>query len=317
MFLCVSPNPAIDKRLTLPALVPGEIHRARTVQSFPGGKSTHVAMVLRALGEAPHWIGLCGGATGEQLVSGLRALGINPHPCATLAETRTNLEIIDDAGGVTEIREPGSAPSADELAAFERTCKNLFEQGRESASVIFSGSLPDGVAPDLYARLIRAAREAGCRTLLDTSGEPLRLALAAQPDFVKPNRDEAAALLGSMINSMNSVANAVKQILSLGARSAAISLGADGLVFHAGKNAPSLFAPSLPIHPRSTVGCGDAALAGFAHAIASNSSAEDALRLAAACAAANCIADSPGAARFGDIQRFCGQISVSELSSGP
>jgi 1-phosphofructokinase len=105
MFLCVSPNPAIDKRLTLPSLVRGEIHRSRTVQSLPGGKATHVAMVLHGLGDVTHWIGLCGGAAGAELVSGLRALGIKPSPFATLAETRTNLEIIDDQGAVTEIRE--------------------------------------------------------------------------------------------------------------------------------------------------------------------------------------------------------------------
>jgi 1-phosphofructokinase family hexose kinase len=317
MFLCVSPNPAIDKRLTLPSLAPGEIHRARTVRSFPGGKSTHVAMVLRALGETPHWIGLYGGATGEQLVSGLRALKIEPQLCATHAETRTNLEIIDDAGNVTEIREPGLTPSSEELAAFESACKNLFEEGRELDNVIFSGSLPDGVAPDLYGRLIATARASGCRTFLDTAGEPLRLALAAGLDFVKPNREEAAALLGSPINSTESAAHAVSQLLSFGVRSAALSLGADGLLFCAGKSVPVLFAPALKLQPRSTVGCGDAALAGFARAIASNSSAENALRLAAACAAANCVANSPGAVRREDIQEFQSHIRVQTLASGP
>jgi len=317
MFLCVSPNPAIDKRLTLPALVPGEIHRARTVQNFPGGKSAHVAMVLRTLGDTTRWIGLCGGASGEQLVSGLRALKIEPHPCAMHAETRTNLEIIDDTGKVTEIREPGAAPTSDELTTFERACKGLFEQGKELGNVIFSGSLPDGAPPDLYARLITAARASRCRTFLDTSGDLLRLALAAAPDFVKPNRDEAATLLGSPINSTESAARAVSQLLSLGARSAALSLGADGLLFCAAKNAPVLFAPVLKLQPRSTVGCGDAALAGFAMGIALGLSALKTLALAAACAAANCVANSPGAARREDIQKFQSQIRVETLTSGP
>ena len=316
MFLCVSPNPAIDKRITLPSLVPGEIHRAFTVQSFPGGKSTHVAMVLRTLGEKPHWIGLCGGAAGEQLVSGLRALKIEPHPCATNVETRTNLEIIDDTGNVTEIREPGTAPSAVELAAFEHTCRKLFEQGRESVNVIFSGSLPDGVSQDLYARLITLARASRCRTFLDTGGEALRLALAAAPDFVKPNRDEATALLGSPINSAESAARAISQLLSLGARSAALSLGADGLLFCAAKNDPVLFAPALKLQPRSTVGCGDAALAGFTMAISLGLTALKPLTLAAACAAANCLANSPGAAPRGDIQKFLRQIHAQTLPSG-
>src|SRR5882762_4100637 len=187
MFLCVSPNPAIDKRITLPALIPGEIHRAQTVQAFPGGKSAHVAMVLRALGAEPLWIGPCGGPTGSELLAGLRKLGINAHPVTTIGETRTNLEIIDDAGVVTEIREPGSPVSPAELSAFERACNELFENGKGSTTVIFSGSLPLGAPNNFYAKLIVAARAAGCRTFLDTSGEPLKLALAAYPDFVKPN----------------------------------------------------------------------------------------------------------------------------------
>lgn len=317
MFLCVSPNPAIDKRLTLSSLLSGEIHRARTVQSFPGGKSTHVAMVLRALGETPHWIGLCGGAVGEQLVSGLRALGIEPHPCTTRAETRTNLEIIDDRGIVTEIREPGATPTAEELSVFENVCNDLFEQGRESAMVIFSGSLPDGVAPDLYARLIAAAHAVGCRTFLDTSGEPLRLAMAAKPDFVKPNREESAILFGKPIDSELDADLAIRKMEFVPSLGIAISLGAKGMIYRPARNTPALFASALSLQPRSTVGCGDAALAGFAHAIATGLSATETLRLATACAAANCLADSPGAARLEDIQKFRSLVLLKELSSGP
>ena len=83
VFICVSPNPAIDKRLTVSSLVPGQVHRVRTLQRFPGGKAAHVAMVLRTLGEAPQWIGLCGGTTGAELVSGLSGLGILVHPADT------------------------------------------------------------------------------------------------------------------------------------------------------------------------------------------------------------------------------------------
>jgi len=317
MFLCVSPNPAIDKRMTLPALIPGEIHRAQTVQAFPGGKSTHVAMVLKALGAEPLWIGPCGGSTGAELLAGLKKLGINAHSVTAIGETRTNLEIIDDAGAVTEIREPGSPISAAELSALERACNELFENGKESTTVIFSGSLPVGAPNNFYVRLIVAARAAGCRTFLDTSGEPLKLALAAHPDFVKPNRDEVATVLDLKITSRKSTANALSQFLLHGACSAAISLGADGMVYAPGKNVPGLFAPAVSLTPRSTVGCGDAALAGFAFALSSGSSAESVLRTAAACAAANCLADSAGAIDKDVVDKFQSQIRVETFILGP
>src|SRR5262250_585449 len=96
MFICVSLNPAIDKRLVVERLVPGKIHRVRSVEAHAGGKSAHVAMVLRALDETPHWIGPCGGATGTELASGLRSLGIETHPFPVRGTTRTNLEILDE-----------------------------------------------------------------------------------------------------------------------------------------------------------------------------------------------------------------------------
>ncbi|HLK05885.1 MAG TPA: 1-phosphofructokinase family hexose kinase [Candidatus Acidoferrum sp.] len=317
MFLCVSANPAIDKRIVLPSLVPGEIHRARTVENFPGGKSTHVAMVLKALGEQPHWIGMCGGAAGEQVLSGLRSLGIEPHGVRVKSETRTNLEIIADSGAVTEIREPGGFVTPDEVGAFERECKNLFEQGAKSATIIFSGSLPPGAPTDLYARLIAVARSCGCRTMLDASGEALRVALHAQPDFVKPNREEAAGVLKRAIDCKDAAGRAVKDLISLGARSAAVSLGSEGMLYAPTANSSALFAPGVPLKPRSTVGCGDAALAGFAHSIAAGLSSEETLRMATACAAANCLADSPGAVRAEAIREFRAQICVETLRAGP
>lgn len=317
MFLCVSPNPAIDKRMTLTALAPGGIHRARTVQAFPGGKSTHVAMVLQALGAEPHWIGLCGGSAGTELLAGFEKLGIEAHASPISSETRTNLEIIDDAGVVTEIREPGSSVSSAELCDFERACIDLFEKSRETATVIFSGSLPVGAPADFYAKLISAARAAGCRTFLDTSGEPLSLALASHPDFVKPNREEAATALDVKISSRESAASALSQFLSRGASGAAISLAAEGLLFVPAKNAPVFFAPGIPLAPKSTVGCGDAALAGFAFALSSGSSPEDALRTATACAAANCLAESPGAVDKSLVEKFRCQVRVETFLSGP
>ena len=204
-------------------------------------------------------------------------------------------------------------PSTAEWEEFEGACKNLFAEGSENASVVFSGSLPASAAPRLYAGLVTRAREFGCKTFLDTSGEPLRLALAEKPYFVKPNRDEAAQLLGKSVSSLSHAVSAVRKLLSLGAESAALSLGSEGLLFCAGTEGPVLFAPVVPLEPRSTVGCGDSALAGFVFGIASRLSPQDTLRLAAACGEANCSADSPGAASLNDIRDFQQQISVQTL----
>jgi tagatose 6-phosphate kinase len=313
MFICVSLNPGIDKRLRMSKLVPGRVHRAQSVESFPGGKAAHVAMVLRTLGATPHWLGLCGGATGAELVRGLSAYGIEVHACETHQPTRTNLEILGGDGTVTEILEPGCAPSAEERAAFENMLKKILLQKKEDIAVIFSGSLPAGASNDLYACLVRLAQQSGGRTFIDTSGEPLRQALAARPDFVKPNREEAAALLGTGIDSLPLAVDTIRKLIGLGAKSAALSLGAEGMLFCPAENAPVLLGVPPALRARSAVGSGDSALAGFAQAILGGCTVEECLRLATACAAANCLADSPGAARLEDIHRFQKEIRIEAV----
>jgi len=313
MFLCVSPNPSIDKRLVIPSLAPGEIHRARCVQSLAGGKATHVAMVLRTLGETPHWIGPCGGTTGEDLVHGLRLLGIEPHAFPVKGSTRTNLELVDDAGKVTEILEPGPELSAKEIEGFERACRELFEKFGKYAFVLFSGSLPAGVPEDLYARLIAEARRAGCKTLLDTGGRALQCGLESEPDFVKPNAKEAEAALGIAVTSIESATEATRKLCLHGARSVAISLGSEGLVYREGREERILASSGIAVDAKSTVGCGDSAFAGFAKGIADGLSGEETLKLAVACATANCLAKWPGAARKEDIQDFRNRVKVQRL----
>jgi len=297
----------MDTRVLVKDLQPGQVHRVKSSCARAGGKAAHVAMVLQTLGRTPLWIGFVGGETGKDLVSGLERFGIRVHACPTRQRTRVNLEIIEDDGRVTEILEPGGAPSQLEGIEFHKKCESAFAQGREQLTVIFSGSLPQGLEDSYYASLIESANSFGCRTFLDTSGEPLRLALAASPHFVKPNRQEAESLLGYSIRDLSVAARALQQLISLGARTAAISMGAQGLLWCAGKGEPVYHAPAIPLKPRSTVGCGDATVAAFAHAAAFGLSVEETLRLATACAAANCLAESPGGARVADIESLRNQ----------
>lgn len=305
----------MDKRLLLSELVPGSIHRVNSAHAHAGGKATHVAMVLRTLGETPLWIGFTGGEAGEDLLAELKQLGIRTHTCATHQRTRVNMELIEENGRVTEILEAGGAPSPLEAAEFQKSCESAFAQGRNQLTVIFSGSLPQGLAENFYAMLIASANSFGCQTFVDTSGEPLRLALAASPQFVKPNRQEAEKLLGCEIANLSAAARAVQKLATMGARTAAISMGEQGLVWCAGSGKAVYCAKAQATQVRSTVGCGDATVAAFAYAAGNGFTVEETLTLAAACGAANCAADSPGAARKEDIEHFRKQARV-ELFAG-
>ncbi|SRR6266849_2506492 len=313
MFLCVSLNPAVDKRLRLERLRVGHVNRAIEASPAPGGKAAHVAMVLRTLGADPLWLGFAGGATGKQLIEGLRGLSIRVEHIPTSGCTRTNLEIVEDAGGVTEILEPGQPIAAEELQRFGETLTRFLSEAGEHPTVIFSGSLPEGVPPNHYKTLIELAHEFGGRVFVDTSGDPFKFALAGKPDFVKPNRGEAESWSGRAIDGPASAKEIMGAMLEAGAAAGAISLGSAGLLWHSA-NGPALFANAPKLSARSCVGSGDSTLAGFAFAAQQGLPPAEAVRLAAACGSANCLALGPGRVRAADIASLKDQIHVETLA---
>src|SRR5262245_61023581 len=135
MLICVSANPAIDRRLRLESIAVGEVNRALSAQPVPGGKSAHVAMVAKALGIDVVWVGFLGGSTGEECESGLSAFGVPITVVRTKAETRANLEIISSDGSVTEILEPGGAVTDGEVERLLATCRDIFADGGTGTQV--------------------------------------------------------------------------------------------------------------------------------------------------------------------------------------
>lgn len=314
VFVCVSPNPAIDNRLRVHKLAPGRVNR--TVESLPapGGKAAHVAMVLRELGAEPLWVGITGGASGQVLIEGLQQSKVQTWSVPVRNATRVNLEIIDDDGTVTEILEPGPAVTPQESNLFQSACNNLFNDSRGHITAILSGSVPPGMPQEIYFQLIEAVHKSGGKAYLDTSAEPLKIALRAKPDLVKPNREEAEWLTGKAIADLPSAAVPIRQLISAGAKSVAISLGENGLVWRPTESETIYYAHPLRVPVCSSVGCGDATIAAFAFAAATGLSPEESLRLAAACGAANCLAQAPGRVKAADIQRLQKKVRIETCS---
>jgi 1-phosphofructokinase family hexose kinase len=293
-IVCVSANPAVDRRLRIPSLAFGRVNRAKTAHGFPGGKAAHVAMAVQALGARTIWLGFLGGAVGDEFVAKFREMKIDLVRIRTKTPTRINLELIEDSARITEILEPGEPLATEELRAMLRTFTAGLRRKWRRALIVISGSLPRGVPAGFYGSLIGAAGSTGSRVFLDTSGDALRASLASHPAFVKPNREEVEALLGRKLKNQSAIVDAARELIARGAQSAAISLGAEGLVWFERKNGPVWFARPPRLKSVSTVGCGDATVAGFALASVKGIGGEAAIRLAVACGAANCLAEVPG-----------------------
>jgi 1-phosphofructokinase family hexose kinase len=312
-IVCLSANPAVDRRVYVDALILGEVNRLRSSLAMPGGKAAHVAMAARALGVEANWIGFLGGAIGEQVEEELRKLAIAVSPIRTAAATRVNLEVIEDSGRITEVLEPGGQITGDEQAEMLRLFAQRLRGDWKGVLVAISGSLPPGLPADFFAQLIDVAMEAGSQVFLDTSGDALKEGIAAKPNFVKPNRKEVEVLLCRALPDVQAVVTAAREIISQGAGSVAITLGAEGLVWLESKEGPAWFAQPPKLKTISTVGCGDTTLAGFAYGALRGLSGEEALRFATACGAANCLAELEGRISASDVQSLLPKVSIKSL----
>jgi 1-phosphofructokinase family hexose kinase len=309
-IVCVSANPAMDRRLRVATLLPGEINRAKSAQSFAGGKAAHVAMAVRGLGGRAVWIGFLGGAIGQECGHQLEDLGIRVVSISTSVSTRVNLEIIDDTGNITEILEPGAAPTAESqqelVSAIRKECQD--------SVLVVSGSLAAGLAADFYVSIIETARASNVRTFLDTSGEALQASAKTQTSFVKVNRLEAENLVGRSIKNVEETVKAANEMIRGGPESVAITSGEEGLIWVEHQNGPLWLARPPRSRAGSTVGCGDATLAGFASAAIRGMVGEEAVRFAAACGAANCVAQTPGQIELARVQELLPQVEVERLA---
>lgn len=313
MIICVSANPAIDRRVRVKTLTPGAVNRAVSAESIAGGKAAHVAMAVKALGEEVVWIGFIGGASGDELERQMTEIDIRVIAVRTAARTRTNDEIIDAVGNITEILEPGGPVTAGELLLMYSACRSEMAAAAAPFQLVLSGSLPPNVPADLYSDLIADARKFGGGSILDTSGMALLDAIRAAPDLAKPNREEAENAVGFKIDGTTAAIAAAERLLGFGAAAVSISLGGDGMVWTDGNMSVLAVPPSVDVN--STVGCGDAAVAGFAVAALRHLDKHESIRLAVTCGTANCLANRPGQISAGDVRRLLPLVKITEISN--
>ncbi|MGX7708222.1 1-phosphofructokinase [Methylobacterium sp. Gmos1] len=279
--LTLTLNPAIDRTVTLDRLAPGEVHRARAVRDDAGGKGINVASCLADWGLPVAAAGVLGSGNAAAFEALFAAKGIEDRFVWVPGETRTNLKLVDPAG-TTDVNLPGLALEPATLRAVRAL---IAEAAGPDTLAVLAGSLPAGAAPSLYAELTAELKARGTRVLLDASGPALTAALAADtlPDAVKPNRHELEEWAGRPLPVLADVVAAASGLVRRGIPLVAVSLGAEGAVFVRGAEALHALAPAIDV--ASTVGAGDALVAGLVAGLCANSSLADTARLALAFAA--------------------------------
>lgn len=258
MIVTLTTNPSIDRTIEVDTLTRGAVLRAHDGRVDPGGKGINVARALVTQGIKTRAVLPTGGAEGRHLADLLAFEGVDLRCVAITGAVRSNMTVAEADGTVTKLNEPGPTLSAAEIAEL---IEATLEACADAAWLVLSGSLPPGARLETYGTILARTQASGVRRALDTSGPPFRLGLAQRPDLVKPNREELAEATGRPVGTLGDAVIAARELLSAGAGAVLASLGPDGalLVDQHGV----LHAQAPADQPRSTVGAGDALLAGF------------------------------------------------------
>jgi 1-phosphofructokinase/tagatose 6-phosphate kinase len=313
LIITVTLNAALDKTLEVPNFTPGRRHRTVDQTTMPGGKGVNIARAIKRLGQPVIAAGLVGGATGNRIVEALNGEAILNAFVRIREESRTNTAVLDPTTGMqTEINERGPGVSLQELELFR---EKLLYLAKGASICVFAGSLPRGIETDVYAGLIREVRRLGVTTMIDTDGEPLRLAVRSEPDVISPNELEAEELVGHEFNDGDDRAQAVVEMGRLGAREAIMTVS-DGCYAQVLENgAPTLYRVRVEEErgPRSSIGSGDAFLAGYVAARYAKRPPVECLRYGVACGAESIHHFGAGIVEPARVARLLDEVEAERL----
>lgn len=313
MIITLTVNPAIDHSVTLEDLVPGDANRVQTIRSDPGGKGINVSRVLMELGCESLAMGFVSGTLGRFLEHTLREHGIYTEFLHTPGQTRTNITILDRKHNITTtLNEPGPFTSPHHVHSLLQRLKKQLKPGDW---LVIGGSIPPGIDPGLYGEVITLAKNIGVKCILDADGEPFLQGLAARPYMVKPNQRELERILGRLPKSKEPLMEAAEQLHAAGIEVVVLSQGLEGAIMVNDEGVWRAYPPAVPAV--STVGAGDAMVAGMVQVLSQGGPLHEALRLATAAGAAATLTPGTQLCYQADVVRLLPRVQVHRVAHQP
>ena len=279
-FFCLCMSPAIDATVTLPCAPKGdgEIFKDVAEEENVGGKTVNVARWLALRGADVACGGLLGEDNDRPFAKELAKYGIVDRFVRVAGATRRNEMIVWPGGSMKLNRAAfpglgngttgttgtdGTTGTTETTGTIDALIDKVLsrmsgssQMSRDSGVAILSGSLPPAVPKDFYARAVAAFKSQGWLTVLDASGEAMRLGLEAGPDFIKPNAEECEPLVGFVPKTPEEFARATAMLREKAAH-VIISDGGAGAWFD------GEFIPAPKVEVVDTTAAGDTLLAEF------------------------------------------------------
>ncbi len=309
----VTLNPAIDQTVRVDHFRPNTVNYAQAMQFDAGGKGINVASFLADVGFTPTVTGFLGQDNADTFERFFASKHIDDQFVRIPGQTRIGVKVVDEANQqTTDINMPGLPPPAEAINTLFQTVERL------TASCdwfVLSGTLPPGVPTTTYATIITHLKGHGKQVLLDTSKEALREGVLARPTIVKPNSDELQQLTGQSLTDEAALERAARQLLGGGIQLVVVSMGERGAMFV--DPATTLIAVPPTVMVKSTVGAGDAMVAGLIAGHVQALSLSECARLATAFSLGAITSVGHNLPASEVLQAYAQQVSVHTWASVP
>ena len=310
MIGTVTLNPSIDQYVIVDKVIRGDTVRAKKVRKDPGGKGINVSRVIVRLGGETKAFGFSGGNTGRMLKDFLDKEKV-PHDFVNIREdTRINIFVREkEIDHLSRISVPGPEVSKKELESF----LDKFSTVSPFPEIwVMGGSLPKGVLPTIYRKLIHIAERRGSKCILDTDGEALKLGIEASPYMIKPNQFELQRLLKREIKNESQLIASAQELIQRGVEVVVISRGEHGVLVMTKDQVFKAMHPKVKV--RSIVGAGDSMLGAIAWSLAQGNSLEEAVCWGVAAGTASVLTPGTELALKKDVERIRKRVRCHSLS---
>ena len=309
MIKTLTLNPALDKTIIVEDFNLNNVNRIKEVFKDAGGKGINVSKMLNNLDEKTKAAGFLGGYTGQFIRSELDKMGLNHDFVEIDDETRTNIKMVDRKQNTfTDLNEQGGQVTANNLKELKQ---NIFADLKPNDILTLSGSIPPGVSNNIYAELIKTAKSKDIKTILDAEGELFKKGVEAGPTIIKPNDHELSLYYNQVFTSLNEMIKAAQNFFDFDIEMVMLSLGEKGAIFLNRENTIKI--EPLSIDVKSTVGAGDAMVAGLALGLAKNLPVAEMVKLAAAASSASLINNGTQMGKQEEVEHFKQEIELKYL----
>lgn len=308
MIYTVTLNPALDRTLWVERLKLDDTNRIEREARYAGGKGIDVSRVLKTLKVENRAIGFVGGFTGAELEGMLLNDGIVCDFMRISRETRINI-VINDSSTAKQMVFSDKGPEIEPYELMQVIYK--IEALHEPEMVIVSGSLPPGIHPEIYRRVIEMVKLKGAKVILDTDGESLKVGIQGFPDIIKPNIHELGRLVDQDLIEMEDIIEAAQRIHERGVPMVMVSMGARGILL-AGEE--GRFHASPPeVEVVNTIGAGDSAVAGLVCGLVQGKPMKEAIACAVAAGTATTMKPGTALCTYDDFTSLITQVKVQKL----